>query len=68
MHSKEVVVLKREERLIHAWIRDVTARKQGRLQEIRAKLRLLSGGKAGNTKVPKMAQAIKGKKVARKRA
>lgn len=66
MQSNEEARLKREERLIVAWIRDVTARKQGRLQEIRSKLRLISVEKAANPKGFKAPQTIKGKSVANK--
>lgn len=66
MQTDEVEALTREERLIAAWIRDVTATKQGRLQEIRAKLRVLSGEKSGNTKGRNPAQAVTRKKVVHK--
>ena len=43
MRSETVEELRREEVLIKAWIRDITAPKMGRLKEIRLKLkRLLS--------------------------
>lgn len=55
--SKEAMdQLRREERLIKVWIRDITARKQGRLREIRAKLRALSREIRQNGKCQNCAQ------------
>ena len=40
----EIEKLKREEALIKAWIRDVTAQKMARLKDIQRKLRGMLGG------------------------
>ena len=41
MSDERVEELKREERVIRAWIRDVSAGKQARLVQIRAELRAI---------------------------
>jgi hypothetical protein len=52
MRDERLEELKREERVILAWIRDVTARKQARLNQIRMELRVLCGVKPANAAVP----------------
>jgi hypothetical protein len=47
-----VEALRREERVIVAWIRDVTAGKQARLTRIRAELRALCGAKPAEAAKP----------------
>lgn len=42
--ESEIEKLKREEALIKAWIRDVTAQKTARLKDIQRKLRGVLGG------------------------
>jgi hypothetical protein len=41
MSKERIEELKRERRVIRAWIRDVTEQKQGRLEQIQAELRAL---------------------------
>ena len=44
MAERTIEELKREARVIRAWIRDISAEKQVRLREIRAELRRLGAG------------------------
>ena len=50
--SERIEELRREMRVIRAWIRDVTREKQGRLSQIRAELRALGEAKAGAAAKP----------------
>jgi hypothetical protein len=55
MSRKRIEELQREERVIVAWIRDVSAEKQARLIQIRAELRALCGVKSPKAAKPKNA-------------
>lgn len=55
MSRKRIEELQREERVIVAWIRDVSAEKQARLIQIRAELRALFGVKSPKAARPKTA-------------
>jgi hypothetical protein len=48
--ASEIEKLRREEALIKAWIRDVTAQKMARLKDIQRKLRGLLGGNGNKSR------------------
>ena len=48
--ESEIEKLKREEALIKAWIRDVTAPKMARLKDIQRKLRGMLGGNGNKSR------------------
>lgn len=52
MNTERIEELKGEERVILAWIRDVTAGKQARLRRIRAELREVLAQEAANPERP----------------
>jgi hypothetical protein len=52
MSEDRIEELKRERRVIRAWIRDVTGRKQGRLTQIQAELRALCWAKPAEPAKP----------------